>query len=69
MIFPRLAAIAEDAWTPAARKNEADFMNRLPAFLSELERRQMPHYDPFNPLPAPEPPGCTNQDYKLPPTE
>jgi hexosaminidase len=69
MIFPRLAAIAEDAWTPSSRKNEANFMSRLPAFVRELERRQIPHYDPFNPLPALEPPGCTNQDYTLPPTE
>ena len=69
MIFPRLAAIAEDAWTPTVRKSEAEFMGRLPAFLRELDRRQISHYDPFNPLPALEPPGCTNQDYKLPPTE
>ena len=69
MIFPRIAAIAEGAWTPAKRKSEADFMARLPAFLRELDRRQIPHYDPFNPLPSLEPAGCTNQDYKLPPTE
>ena len=69
MIFPRLAALAEDAWTPAKRKSEVDFMGRLPAFLRELDRRQIPHYDPFYPLPSLEPPGCTNQDYKLPPTE
>lgn len=69
MTFPRLAAIAEDAWTPVDRKNEADFTSRLHVFLGELERRKIPHYDPFNALPSLEPPGCTNQDYKLPPTE
>ncbi len=30
MLFPRLTALAEVAWTPAARKNYADFQKRLP---------------------------------------
>ncbi|MBI4892462.1 MAG: beta-N-acetylhexosaminidase [Acidobacteria bacterium] len=30
MLFPRLTALAEVAWTPAARKDYADFRKRLP---------------------------------------
>ncbi|NZA27300.1 family 20 glycosylhydrolase [Luteimonas sp. SJ-92] len=30
-VFPRLAALAETAWTPAARRDYADFLERLPA--------------------------------------
>ena len=31
--FPRLAAVAETGWTPAARRDYADFLQRLPAQL------------------------------------
>jgi len=34
-VFPRLAAMAETGWTPAARKDYDDFLRRLPA---QLER-------------------------------
>jgi hexosaminidase len=54
MLYPRLAAFAEDAWTPADKKNEADFMKRLPAFLKELDRRHINYYDPFDPAKTPE---------------
>jgi hexosaminidase len=37
MAFPRECALAEVAWTPAARKNFADFMTRLPRHLERLE--------------------------------
>ena len=32
-IFPRIAALAESAWSPAQRKDYADFLTRLPAQL------------------------------------
>lgn len=32
-LYPRLAALAEVGWTPAARKDYADFLKRLPAQL------------------------------------
>ena len=32
-IFPRIAALAESAWSPAERKDYADFLTRLPAQL------------------------------------
>jgi hexosaminidase len=37
-VFPRLAAVAETAWTPAADKDYADFLARLPA---QLRRYRM----------------------------
>ncbi len=36
MLLPRLLALAEVAWTPAARKNWDDFSRRLPAYLDRL---------------------------------
>jgi hexosaminidase len=69
MTLPRLAAIAEDAWTPAARKNLEDFRSRTTNFLRELDRRKIPYYNPFNPAATPEPPGCVKQNYKTPPSQ
>jgi hexosaminidase len=57
MTYPRLAALAEAAWTPAAVKNETEFLVRLHSFLRELDRRQIPYCDPFAPAQTPEPPG------------
>jgi hexosaminidase len=54
MLYPRLAAFAEDAWTPPAAKNWDDFMKRLPLFLKDLDRRQINYYNPFDPAKTPE---------------
>jgi hexosaminidase len=56
MLYPRLAALSEDAWTPLALKNYDEFMKRVPAFMKELDRRGISFYDPFNPQRTPEPP-------------
>lgn len=56
MTFPRLAAFAEAAWTPAEQKSPARFHERLRAFLRGLEREGRPHFDPFLPARYPEPP-------------
>lgn len=37
MLFPRAAALAEVAWSPAAGRNYADFLHRLPADLRRTE--------------------------------
>jgi hexosaminidase len=37
MAFPRLAALAEVVWTPAARKDYGEFLGRLPAHLERLD--------------------------------
>ena len=59
MLFPRLAALAESAWTPANAKDYSGFMDRLPGFLRELDRRGIPYFDPFSPTKTPEPAGPT----------
>lgn len=61
MTYPRLAALAEAAWTPASARDKEGFMRRLPLFLRELDRRRIPHFDPFNPSTTPEPPGPEKQ--------
>jgi hexosaminidase len=38
MVFPRLLALAEVTWTPAARRDSADFLQRLPEQLEQLDR-------------------------------
>lgn len=37
--FPRLAAVAEGAWTPEDRRDWPDFLNRLPGLLEGYARR------------------------------
>lgn len=47
LTWPRLFALAEAAWTPAARKDFASFEARLPAHLQQLKARGIGFYDPF----------------------
>jgi hexosaminidase len=54
MIFPRLTALAESAWTPASRKDYVDFTRRLPAFFSYLNRNGINYYNPLKPETTPE---------------
>jgi hexosaminidase len=37
MLFPRAAAVAEVGWSPAGRKNFADFLHRLPADMARSQ--------------------------------
>lgn len=57
MAFPRLAAVAEDAWTPETGKDFSRFMQRLPLFLDYLDGLGVYYYNPFNPSATPEPAG------------
>jgi hexosaminidase len=41
MLFPRLLALSEVAWSPSARKDYTDFLRRLPYHLSRLERQRV----------------------------
>lgn len=41
LLFPRLVAFSEMVWLPAEKKNEKDFMNRLPAQLKLLEAEKV----------------------------
>lgn len=47
MTWPRLIAIAEAAWTPAARKDFASFQNRLKPNLNWLRQHGITPFDPF----------------------
>lgn len=61
MALPRLLALAESAWTPAAAKSRPAFDARLREYLERLERAGRPHFDPFLPARYPEPPGPTKR--------
>lgn len=56
MTFPRLAAVAESAWTPVKVKSNSQFMDKLPTFLEWLDRQGIYYFNPFNPDATPEPP-------------
>ena len=49
MVFPRLIALAEAAWTPGVRKDYSRFMRRLPSFLRWLDTKDIYYFDPFAP--------------------
>ncbi len=55
MTLPRLAAFAESAWTPSIGKNRTDFMERLRPFFRELDRREIPYFNSYEPEKTPEP--------------
>lgn len=55
MAYPRLAALAEAAWTAPARKKEAAFLKRLRGLILQWERRGLKPFDPFRPERTPEP--------------
>ena len=57
MTYPRLAALAEAGWSPAKAKDQVEFGARVRVFLHELDRRQIPYFNPFQPAATPEPPG------------
>lgn len=54
MLFPRIAALAEAAWTDAASKDEASFNERLKANFSLFDHDGIYYYNPFDPAMHPE---------------
>ena len=62
MVFPRLVAAAEAAWTPAVRKDYSRFMRRLPFFLHWLDTKDIYYFDPFAPERRPEPTAPEKED-------
>lgn len=54
MIFPRMAALAEAAWTDSARKDEASFNERLKANFTLYDKDNIYYYNPFVPTAHPE---------------
>ena len=55
LLFPRIGALAETAWTTIANKNTADFMKRITTHLLLYKQAGLYYYDPFVPLKNPEP--------------
>jgi hexosaminidase len=55
LLFPRLAALAEAAWTTSENKNPTDFMKRIKSHLQLYKQAGLYYYDPFVPLLHPEP--------------
>ncbi|HVW97418.1 MAG TPA: beta-N-acetylhexosaminidase [Mucilaginibacter sp.] len=54
MIFPRIAALAEAAWTDSARKNETSFNERLRADFALFDKAGIYYYNAFDPAAHPE---------------
>jgi hexosaminidase len=48
-IFPRLAALAETAWTKGENKNLDDFNDRLKKQFNLYRLDKIYYYDPFDP--------------------
>ena len=55
MIFPRLTAIAEAAWTNDANKDYEQYKQRLKAMLERYDLQGISYFDPFTPEDTPEP--------------
>ena len=54
MIYPRISALSEAAWTKAGNKNYEDFLERLKAMLSFFKDRDIYYFNPFEPGLSPE---------------
>lgn len=54
LIFPRITAVAETAWTNPENKNYEDFLQRLKPQLKRYQQEGIYYYDVFNPQKSPE---------------
>ena len=57
MIYPRISALAESAWTKDKNKSYADFMERLKPMLLYFDEQDIKYFNPFHPELSPEPEG------------
>lgn len=55
MMYPRLLAIAEDAWTNTSKKNYKSFEKRTLNFLKYLDTYKIKYFNPFDTNSTPEP--------------
>lgn len=62
MAFPRLAAVAEAAWTAPKSKECSLFMKKLPLFLQYLDTLGIYYFNPFDPASTPEPSAPEKED-------
>ena len=57
MIFPRIAALAEAAWTRKENKSYDEFKLRLKPWIKYYKKSGFNGFDPFDPKAVPEPKG------------
>lgn len=62
MVFPRLVALSESAWTKEENKECSIFMQRLPYFLNYLDSLGIYYFNPLNPISTPEPGAPEKED-------
>lgn len=62
MVFPRLVALAESAWTPSVKKECSMFLQRLPYFLGYLDSLGIYYFNPLNPMEHLEPGAPEKED-------
>ena len=62
MTFPRLAAVAEAAWSDPTAKDMSLFMQRLPYYLKRLDEAGIYYFDPFAPARRAEPSAPEKED-------
>lgn len=55
LMFPRVAALAEDAWTAENNKNYDNFLERLKSHMGLYKTQKVYYFDPFEPGNHPEP--------------
>ena len=66
MIFPRICALAEAAWTPDHKKNYADFRNRLEKMYPLWDQKEIYYFDTRETERHSEPTGPQQQKRNLP---
>jgi hexosaminidase len=54
LLFPRITALAEAAWTKEDKKDYPGFLNRLKPWMQFYKADQICYYDPFSPGKTPE---------------
>lgn len=57
MVFPRISALAEAAWTQPAHKNYSNFQQRLREMHRYFDSENLYYFNPFQPSASPEPAG------------
>jgi len=57
LLFPRIAALAAAAWTPAALRNDEAFLEQVKIHQNWYREAGLNFYDVFNPAKTPEPAG------------
>ena len=54
MLFPRISALAEAAWTNPQQKNFAEFKERLTGHFKLYQKANIQYYNPLQPASRPE---------------